>query len=201
MKVIGLCGGSGSGKSYVAKLFQKYGINSIDTDAVYHELTSYKSECLTALSREFGSSIITENDTLDRSALSKIVFKEGNAELLGRLNEISHYYILKKTFELIEKIDDKTPAVLIDAPLLFESGLDKRCDKVIAVIAPINIRIERICRRDGISPEVARARINAQLSDEILLARADYIIENKGDSDLLCKRIDEIANQITTENN
>lgn len=186
MKLIGLCGGSGSGKGAVSSLFGNYGIPAIDTDAVYHDITSHPSDCLDALASEFGPSVVN-GGRLDRAALREIVFNSpDSAEKLNRLNAITHKYIIDETEKIISAYEkDGFRGVIIDAPLLFESGLDKRCDTVIAVLANREVRIARIMLRDGITLDAARARIDAQLSDAELVNRANIIIRNDGTIDEL----------------
>ncbi|MBO7302890.1 MAG: dephospho-CoA kinase, partial [Clostridia bacterium] len=96
MKILGLCGGSGSGKGTVARLLLKYGIPTIDTDGVYHNITSRKSECLDALVNAFGSEIIGESGALDRKRLSEIVFSSPDAATRrAELNKIAHKHVLQ----------------------------------------------------------------------------------------------------------
>ncbi len=187
MKIIGLCGGSGSGKGTVCDIFSTFGIPSIDTDAVYRKITASPSECLTALEKEFGSEIITENGALNRKKLASIVFSgEGCAERLARLNEISHKYILDETRRRLDQYrETDTVAAIVDAPVLFESGFDRECDILICVIADMEVRIARIMNRDGITREAAERRINSQLSDAELVSRCDYTIRNDDDLDFL----------------
>ena len=190
MKIIGLCGGSGSGKGAVSSLFGNYGIPAIDTDAVYHDITSHPSDCLDALASEFGPSVVN-GGRLDRATLREIVFNSpDSAEKLNRLNAITHKYIIDETEKIISAYEKNGfRGVIIDAPLLFESGLDKRCDTVIAVLANREVRIARIMLRDGITLDAARARIDAQLSDAELVNRANIIIRNDG-------RIDELKSAV-----
>lgn len=198
MKIVGLCGGSGSGKGTVAKMFSDFKFESIDTDKVYHMLVSERSTCLDALVSEFGETILSEDGSLNRKMLAQIVFTGNDSEAKrSRLNKISHEYILMKTREMIKEFENSgAPAVLIDAPLLFESGFDKECDVVIAVIADVEIRISRIKERDGITTEAALSRIKSQLSDEYLKENADYVIENSGTRDNTAERVTEIAHAI-----
>lgn len=198
MKVIGLCGGSGSGKGTVAKMFAEFNILSIDTDKVYHMLTSEKSSCLDALVAEFGEDILSEDGSLNRKALAQIVFAGNDSDKKrAALNRISHKFVLEKTREMLDELKNKgTPAALVDAPLLFESGFDKECDAVIAVVADEQTRIERIKERDGVSAEYARARIKAQLSDEYLIKNSDYVIDNSGTVNDTGLCVSEIARKI-----
>ncbi len=197
MKVIGLCGGSGSGKGAVSSILSTFGIAAIDTDRVYHEITSHPSDCLDALAAEFGRDIIGD-EGLDRARLREIVFASPHSSTrLARLNSITHKYIIEETERLIaEYRQNGVKGVLIDAPLLFESGLDKRCDKVIAVLASREVRLARIMLRDGISLDDARRRVDAQLSDEILAEKADYVVRNDGTLEELYDEVSRAYTQI-----
>ena len=109
MKIIGLCGGSGSGKGVVANLFLRYGIPGIDTDAVYHQLTSSKSPCLDALVSEFGAEILSDDGALDRRKLSRIVFADNSSsKMREKLNLISHKYVLDSTREILSDYEKLT---------------------------------------------------------------------------------------------
>lgn len=189
MKIIGLCGSSGSGKGYISMLFNKYGVLSIDTDRVYRETTTKKgSECLLELTNEFGNSILTENGELYRPALAEIVFSD--REKLNKLNEITHKHIKKDTQALLEMYEGEgARAVIIDAPVLFESGFDKMCDFTVCVTSPVERKIDRIMTRDQITREQAIARLNSQKSDSELIELATYQIDNSGK---------ELTSQITS---
>jgi dephospho-CoA kinase len=189
MKIIGLCGSSGSGKGYISMLFNKYGVLSIDTDRVYRETTTKKgSECLLELTKEFGNSILKEDGTLYRPALAEIVFSD--REKLNKLNEITHKHIKKDTQALLEMYEGEgARAVIIDAPVLFESGFDKMCDFTVCVTSPIERKIDRIMTRDQITREQAIARLNSQKTDSELIELATYQIDNSGK---------ELTSQITS---
>ncbi len=198
MKVIGLCGGSGSGKAAVSALFLKQGIPSIDTDAIYRQLTSKDGSCLRALSLEFGEEIISTDGSLNRKALSKIVFTgDGAKSRLTRLNEISHKFILDEArARLTEYQKQGVKAAIVDAPVLFESGFNTECDVIVAVLADKEVRVNRIMLRDGIDRESAISRIDSQLTDEWLASHADYVIENNSDLAALENRVCEVARLI-----
>ena len=198
MKIIGLCGGSGSGKGTVCDIFRTLGIPSVDTDAVYHQLTSGPSDCLEALKNEFGDSIVSESGSLNRRALAAIVFSEdGNGERLNTLNTIAHKFILNEARKRLESFaSEGFEYAIVDAPLLYESGFDKECNVIIGVIADFETRIERIMLRDGISREAASNRIAAQMTDEELINRCDFIISNDSDIDSLDKKVTEVLNKI-----
>ena len=197
MKVIGLCGGSGSGKGAVARILSSFGIAHIDTDLVYHEITSRPSVCLDALAAEFGADIIRDG-ALDRARLREIVFAPPNStQKLARLNSITHKYIIDETERRIQAyLADGVKGVLIDAPLLYESGLDRRCDCVIAVVADRGVRLARIMLRDGISLDAAKKRIDSQLSDKALADKADYVIYNNCTLEQLGGEVSRVYTQI-----
>ena len=198
MKIIGLCGGSGSGKGTVAELFSEYGIPSVDTDAVYHDITSCSSPCLDALVLAFGAEIVADGGALDRKRLSNIVFfGEDSEQKREKLNTISHKYVLDKTREILSEYEKQgKKAAFVDAPLLFESGFDRECDLIVAVIADKSVRIDRIMKRDGIDKKSAQRRIDSQLTDEYLKGKSDFIIENSGNFSELKTQVEKIATQI-----
>lgn len=183
MKIIGLSGSSGSGKGYTSAEFASLGIPCIDTDRLYREETVKRgTACLQELVSEFGTGILDSEGELNRTTLARIVFeddKTGNK--LKMLNEITHKYIKLGTALLIEKYKQEgASAVIIDAPVLYESGFDKMCDFCICVIAPLEEKIKRIISRDKITREKALARLNTQLSDSELIKRSKYKIDNSG---------------------
>ena len=196
--MIGLAGGSGTGKGTVCAAFKKYNITSIDTDDVYHKLTStVNSPCLNALISEFGERVINSDGILDRAELAKIVFAEDGFAKRERLNKIAHYFVLDEVRNIIKSLSDSGyDAVLVDAPLLFESGFDKECDIILCVISEKNARIKRIMERDNITRDAAVKRIDAQLSDEFLIQRSDYVIYNNGTEEELEHDVADIANKI-----
>lgn len=186
MTVIGICGSSGSGKGYVCKLLEGYGIKWIDTDLVYRGLTSKDSACLRELEQVFGDAIISKDGALNRVELAKIVFEGENADKSrAELNRISHKHIRRETERLIAVYESEgAVGVSVDAPVLFESGFDKMCDTTICVTAPLESRIERIIKRDSVTKEKALYRLNCQKTDEELRALCKYEIDNSNGSDL-----------------
>lgn len=177
MLTIGLTGGSGSGKGYVAKLLKKAGIASVDTDAVYHSMCQRGTDCMIELETYFGESVFLANGALDRKALRDIVFID--EEKLSLLNRITHKYILA---ECIAWLNSRRTlgdfAAVIDAPLLFESGFDKHCDLIVSVLADREERIKRIILRDAMTREAAEARIKRQQSNDFYIENSDYILYN-----------------------
>lgn len=202
MKIIGLCGGSGSGKGVVCRVFHAMGIGYIDTDAVYRELTSAPCDLLRALEDEFGREIITERGSLNREVMRTVVFSgEGSEHRLARLNEITHKYILDETRRRLSAFaDEGLPAAIVDAPALFESGFDSECDLIICVVADYSTRIQRIMARDGITRRAAEERIAAQIPDGELIERCDHVIYNDGDISDLERQVSAILLKILDNN-
>ena len=188
MKVVGLCGQSGAGKGAVCQFFAELNVVSIDTDKVYHDIISVNSDCTKELVEFFGT-VIFGNPGINRAELRKVAFSSG--ESLKALNEITHKHILNAVRREIEslKLENTVDGIIIDAPLLFESGFDKECDLTMAVIANSNTKIERIVARDGITREHAEARLSSQISDSELTARCDHVIENNGDAHALREEV------------
>ena len=195
MKVIGLCGGSGSGKGAVSKIFLEIRIPSIDTDAVYREMTLSDSPCMRALRQEFGDEVVNSLGGLDRTRLGSIVFNDPSR--LKILNKIAHSFILDETRRRIAIYKDKGfPAAIVDAPVLFESGFDNECDEIICVVADREIRTCRIMSRDGITRDAAEKRIASQMPDEILISKCDHVIYNNSDIESLREQILSLKNKL-----
>ena len=191
MKVIGLCGGSGSGKSAASELLEKIGIPHIDADSIYRDLTSYESDCMRVLKSEFGDAVMNEDGSLNRDYVRELVFSGNDRDTKRvRLNEITHKYVLSEIDKQIKKYKSEgREAVIADVPLLFESGFNEKCDFTVAVVADEAVRIDRIVRRDKITKEQAKARINAQISTDELISKVDFALENNGDLDELGKTV------------
>ncbi len=197
MKVIGLCGGSGSGKGEVGSLFLSHGIPVIDTDDVYHKLTTATSPCLDELVACFGEEIIDTSGALNRAELAKIVFAKNSQNRLEELNRISHKHILSKTRDMLSHFSDMGyEFAVVDAPLLFESGFNSECDIVISVVADKSVRVKRIMERDSLSRESAESRITSQLTDEFLISNSDFVIKNDGTLEELSESFESTLKKI-----
>lgn len=190
MLIIGLTGPSGAGKGTTAALFAPYGILSIDTDKVYHDLLIPPSPCLDKLAARFGTHILTPDGTLDRKALAAHVFANGNEGELADLNRITHAFVLDVTRRICCELKAQGCAgVFVDAPLLFESGFDKECDTTLAVLAEPDVRLARIMARDGLTLPEAQARMEAQKPDGYYVTRAKHVVHNNGTAEDLLPEV------------
>ncbi len=174
MRLIGLCGRSGSGKSSFCEIAREFGIITVDCDALYREMVSRPSPCLAEIEKEFGRSVI-ENNALNRKKLAEIVFSD--PEKLALLNRVTHMHIKERLFELLEALPEASTVVL-DAPTLFESGLNEACQLVIAIVASRETELSRIKQRDSITEEQATARLSNQYSVDYIAENSDIIIYN-----------------------
>lgn len=197
MVIIGLCGNSGSGKGTVSRFFGKYGIPSIDADAVYHDLTNKDSELNRNLAAKFGIHVLNDDFSLNRRALAEVVFSDKSGNLLKDLNKMTHSWVISATEERIKALTENgEKAVVFDAPLLFESGYNEKCDIIITVTASKEDKIKRIIKRDSIDESKALDRINSQLSEEFLVEHSDYVISNFGSVDDVDEQVKKIINNI-----
>ncbi len=196
-KIVGITGPSGSGKSLLSKEIQKLGIPTIDADAVYHDMLIPPSRCLDAIALAFGEDILFADGSLDRQVLASRVFSD--PEQLSLLNRTVLPIVIEKINELITEFDTNgAHTVVLDAPTLIESGFYKSCDMIIAVIAPLSDRIERIMIRDGISRERATERVSSQKDDEFYTSVADITLFNDQDEDSFCLVAKDVATAIST---
>ena len=195
MRLIGLCGRSGSGKSSFCALAKEQGFKVIDCDAVYAELVSSLTPCLIEIREHFGENSVIDGK-LNRKAVGEIVFND--KEKLELLNKITHKHITNRIFEIIGGYKEDE-LVILDAPTLFESGLDASCVSVIAIIAPDECCLARITERDGITEEQARLRLSNQRTNDFVIENSDYIIYNETTQEDFLKASDALLAAIKEE--
>ena len=190
MKIIGITGNSGSGKSTISKLISKnYEAKIIDADKIAKEMTKNNGEYLQAIRQAFGNEVIKNNE-LDRKKLADIVFL--NRAEKEKLDGLTFEYVveeIKKELETNQNLDYQY--IILDVPLLFESKLDKLCDYTIGVIAPKTEKIKRICKRDKLSKEKALQRLNSQPNDEFFTKNCNTVINNENKEETI-KMVNEI---------
>ena len=192
MKVIGLTGGIGSGKSTVSSYLRDKGFHIIDADEEARKLTTKGSMCLENLQKEFGSEILFEDGSLNRKKLGEIVFKDKAKK--EKLESLTTDVVVKNMEEETERLRSRGEydIIFLDVPLLFETGLEKICDAVVVVTARDSVRIERVVARDGISSEQVKARINNQMSTEEKVRRATDVIDNSEGKEELHAQIEQL---------
>lgn len=179
--IIGLTGPTGAGKSTAAAAAEGFGLQIIDCDKLARAAAEKGTDGLKALVAAFGKEILLTDGSLDRRALAAAAFASPQKTEL--LNKTILPHIVKL---VLAEAEGKN--VLLDAPTLFESGLDSVCTAVIAVSADTGIRRERIIKRDGLTADAADLRINAGKTDEYYKQRADYFLYNNSDEKAFYKR-------------
>lgn len=177
MKIIGITGGTGCGKTTALNELERRGALLIDCDAVYHRMLETDRPMLDEIEKYFPGAVI--DGKLDRKALGAVVFTD--EEALRDLNIITHRHINLEIRRILrEHAMNGGTIAAIDAIELFSSGLAKRCTATIGVIADREVRIDRIMRRDGISREYAMMRVNAQRPNEYFIQKCSHVLENNG---------------------
>lgn len=188
MKIIGITGPTGAGKSLVSEYLARRGLPVIDADEVYHRLLIPPSPCLDALRAAFGDGVFHEDGSLDRPALSEIVFHD--KEKLGLLNHTVLDMVLEEIRSRIRVLETMGETVVaVDAPTLIESGFHRECDTVLSVLAPEALRRYRIMERDHLSPERAWERIHGQQPDDFYREHSQHVLINDGDQAALEARV------------
>ena len=170
---VAICGGIGSGKSTVCQMFAERGVALYDSDSRAKALMNESDELRKALVAEFGEECYADG-ALNRPYLASRVF--GSEEQLAKLNSIVHPAVKADFLRWAE--EQEGDFCILESAILFESGFDAVVDKTVAVLAPLPLRIERAMERDGASREQIEARVKAQMSDDELVARADFAIVN-----------------------
>lgn len=202
IQVIGLTGGIGTGKSTAAGYLKKKGLIHVDADEISRGMTVDGSRMVYVLGDIFGPdgemgapgvNVLKAEGCLDRKALASVVFADTVKK--QRLDELMFGAITEEIDRQISDIKrtgwtEGISGILLDAPLLFEAGLDNRCDMVLLLTADTDIRIARVCVRDGATPEEVGARIRNQMSDDEKIQKADYVIDNSDTAEKLYEKLD-----------
>lgn len=199
IRVLGLTGGIGTGKSTAAEFLKGIGFAHVDADQISRGLTADGSPMLAILDNVFGPEgemgvagkvILDENGSLDRKGLAAIVFTDEKKK--AKLDEIMMSSIIAEIDRQINdyKQSSETKGIILDAPLLFEAGLQDRCDKVMLMTADMQVRIERVCLRDNTSEEDVRNRIANQMSDDEKIPMADIVVDNSGSREELIHNLE-----------
>lgn len=190
--IIGLTGTSGSGKSSVSKILKEYGFKILDCDAIAHKNMETTGVAYKDIVAGFGNEILNPDMTINRKILGSIVFN--NRDKLKKLNDITHKHISDYLISEIENTDEN---IVIDAPLLYEAGLDRLCHKVWAVVCDDNIRLERVMKRDNISAQSALDRFKNQKTNSYFEEKADIVLDNSYDEKNIRERVIYEINKIS----
>ena len=171
---VGITGGIGSGKSTVCRLFAARGIAVYDSDSEAKRLMNSSEELRARIEARFGTETYRDDGTLDRARLARIVFSDPQA--LADLDRLVHPAVRAGFAAWAER--QPSEYVILESAILFEAGFASEVDRTVAVLAPLELRVERTCRRDGCDAESVRRRIAAQTDDDTLCARADFSLVN-----------------------
>jgi len=194
IRVFGLTGGLGSGKSTVAAHFRSRGLPVLDADALAREVVAPGSPGLAEIAREFGAGVI-HGGALDRAKLAALVFADPEAR--QRLERITHPRIQALRDARLGELEARgEPLACYEVPLLFEKGLESGLRPVVVVSVPQALQVERAQRRDRASEAMTRARLGAQLPLSDKAARADHVIDNSGELATTLAAADEVLRRV-----
>ena len=195
MKIIGITGASGSGKTTASEILSKReDVRIIDADKVAKSLNLPGTDYMLAIENAFGKDVFHSDGNLNRKKLASLIYREKESREM--LNSLTFKYVVD---EILKKLEiykkDNINFIVIDAALLIESGLDKYCDIIVALVAEDDLKVKRMCKRDNIDEETAISRLKIQHNNEYYIKRADYCIENSKNYDLKSK-IEEVLDHI-----
>jgi dephospho-CoA kinase len=191
MLKVALTGGIATGKSYVLDRFRRLGAATLDSDALVHGIQAAGTEATSAIARRFGGDVLAPDGSVDRARLGPIVFTDPAA--LRDLEAIVHPAVYRaiaagvRAFELT----GAHRFVVVDVPLLFETGGEAGFDKVIVTACPPELQLARLAER-GLTADDARRRLAAQWPTDRKVARADFIVRTGGTFDETNRQVDEI---------
>ena len=197
MKVIGLTGQTGAGKSTLSDFAKKLGFAVVTADSVAREAVMPGTDCLKRLAEFFGYDIIDDKGCLKRKLLAERAFStKENTEMLNRL---THSGINRLAAEYIRGYREEGGMIIYDCPLLFESGGEALCDLTLAVTAPESVRLRRIMTRDSLTEREAMLRIRAQRDEEFYRSRADVVIDGSQELSAVIAGFDELIGRLARE--
>ncbi|MBQ3078763.1 MAG: dephospho-CoA kinase [Clostridia bacterium] len=193
--IVGLTGGIASGKSEAARHLESIGARCLDADAISRSMTAPGGPLLPKLREVFGDEVFNEDGTLNRRKLGDIVFSDPLQRRI--LDSITHPAIQKAMMDDVEKAEaEGVPIVILNVPLLFETGMDALCDETWLISLDYERQLERLVKRDGLTEEQAEARINSQMSLEEKEAHATVIIDNRRTVEKMCAELTSLYNAL-----
>ena len=193
-RVIGLTGGIAAGKSTVSARLGALGAHIVDADRVGHRILERGGEAYAPVVAKFGAEILDEAEEIVRPRLGRLVFAD--PARLAELNRLTHPPMaewMRREIAEVRARPSPPPFIVLDAAVLFEAGWDELCDEVWTVSTTPERALERLVARNLLTPEAARARIDAQLGNDEREARADRVIRNDGTLDALAAAVDALA--------
>ena len=202
MLIAGLTGGIASGKSTVAEIFQNAGAIIIDADLIARKVVAPESPAWRAIRSIFGDRVIGPDGAVDRPVLGELVFNDRGLrkQLEGIIHPLVRDHMDREVARIV--VESSDALVIKDIPLLFETGMTGGLAEIIVVYVPADIQLKRLKQRDGIGPDAARARINAQMSIEEKRRLGTIVIDNSGDFSntetqalVVCEKLTERARQ------
>jgi dephospho-CoA kinase len=195
VRVVGLTGGIASGKSTFAARLRERGAAVVDADALARQVVQPGAPALAEIARAFGPAVLLPDGALDRRRLAALVFSEPAAR--RRLEAITHPAVREAMGAEVRGLAQAGHALAFyDVPLLYEVGLEGELDAVVVVWAPREAQLERLSRRDGLSPAEAEARLAAQLPLDEKAARADFLVANDGPPETLGDKADRLLGDL-----
>lgn len=196
MLSVGLTGGIATGKSLVSGIFKELGAHIIDADIISRTLVEPGQPAYHEIIDFFGPDILNNDKSINREKLGSLIF--ANHSLKKKLEEIIHPRVMKEQQRLIGQIssEDRDAIIIVNAPLLIESGFHQEVEILIVVTASNKRVVERLYRRNGLSEDEARPRISSQMPIEEKEKMADYIIDNNGNIDKTRERVSEIMTDL-----
>lgn len=195
MFLVGLTGGIGSGKSTVAARLVEHGVELIDADQIAREVVQPGKPTWSKLVEHFGREILDDEGFIDRPKLGRIVF--GDEKKRAVLNELTHPPVVNEIAERLELLQAFDGVVILDVPLLVESGVSRSYEAVVVVAAKPDTQLARLVQLRGMKSEEAQARIDAQAPLDEKLAVATHVVWNEGTLDELYAAVDEVAADLT----
>lgn len=200
MRVIGITGNIGAGKSTVAEVWREAGVPVADADSFAREVVAPGTPGLREIVAAFGREVLDASGALDRKELGRRVFADPG--LRDRLERITHPAIERARHQwLAEREAEGHRVAAVEIPLLFEAGLEQSVDRIVLVTAPVEARLRRLVEDRGLSPEEARERMRAQIDPEWKRSRSDAVIENEGSREELRGRALEVLREVAGEAN
>ena len=198
VRVVGLTGGMGAGKSTVARMLADHGAHVVDADGIAREVVEPGEPALAAIAEEFGPDVLRADGSLDRAAMADVVFSD--EERRRALEAITHPAIRDRIVSAVaaHAAAEEDRVVVLDHPLLVETGLAEDVDVVVVVTAPVDLRVARLADGRDIDPADARARIATQAGDDERRAVADHVIVNDGSEDRLREEVDALWARLST---